>query len=327
VEDQLIAGLTARQLLRLVIAASLAYGMWDQAPWLADKIRLVLAVVLGALGVVFALLQPGGRPLDEWLLAASLFFVLPRRLVWRPGAALLRRPRSEQVGWAELELNPEWLEAEPDREPELSHGPDGDDERERRGAIGLPGLPGTTAPRGCATTGLPDDDLPDPCLRRRRAGTCLALRIGILVARSSAGLLAAAARPPQPAGSGSTEWRRGTVDSCAHREERRLAQTRARGGMEMRKFQALNISDADSARAVEQAGSPGRATTTPNTDGVPRRGLLRVEEAAAWLGLSKRTLYELLSRGEIQSVHIGRSRRIAFTVLERYVERLSSGFG
>jgi PrgI family protein len=120
VEDQLIAGLTARQLLRLAIAASLAYGMWDQAPWLADETRLVLAVVLGAFGVVFALLQPGGRPLDEWLLAASLFFVLPRQLVWRPGAALLGQPRSEQVSWAELELNPEWLEAEPDREPALS---------------------------------------------------------------------------------------------------------------------------------------------------------------------------------------------------------------
>jgi hypothetical protein len=120
VEDQLIAGLTARQLLRLMIAASLAYGTWDQAPWLPDEIRLVLPVVLGALGVVFALLQPGGRPLDEWLLAASLFVVLPRRLVWRPGAALPRQPRSVQAGWAELELNPEWLEAVPDREPALS---------------------------------------------------------------------------------------------------------------------------------------------------------------------------------------------------------------
>ncbi len=32
VEDQLVAGLTARQLLRLVIGASLAYGVWDQVP-------------------------------------------------------------------------------------------------------------------------------------------------------------------------------------------------------------------------------------------------------------------------------------------------------
>ena len=70
-----------------------------------------------------------------------------------------------------------------------------------------------------------------------------------------------------------------------------------------------------------------QSATYADADGAPRRGLLRVQEAAAWLGLSKRTTYELLSRGEIESVQIGRSRRIAFTALERYVERLSSGFG
>ena len=37
VEDQLIAGLTARQLLRLVIGGSLAYGVWDQAAWLPNE--------------------------------------------------------------------------------------------------------------------------------------------------------------------------------------------------------------------------------------------------------------------------------------------------
>jgi excisionase family DNA binding protein len=97
--------------------------------------------------------------------------------------------------------------------------------------------------------------------------------------------------------------------------------------MDMRRLQAVNIRVVDAAPTVAQAVSPGHSTTTPNTDGAPRRGLLRVEEAAAWLGLSKRTMYELLSRGEIESVQIGRSRRIAFTVLERYVERLSTGFG
>lgn len=94
----------------------------------------------------------------------------------------------------------------------------------------------------------------------------------------------------------------------------------------MRKLQALNISGVDSTPAVAQAVSAGHSPTTPNTDGAPRRGLLSVEEAAAWLGLSKRKTYELLSRGEIESVQIGRSRPIAFTVLERYVEPLSTGF-
>ncbi len=121
VEDQLIAGLTARQLLRLVTGASLAYGAWDQASWLPQEVRLAMAGVLALAGVLFALLQPGGRPMDKWLLAAALFVVLPRQLVWRPGTAQSRRPQQQQqAGWAELELHPEWLQAEPDRQPEMS---------------------------------------------------------------------------------------------------------------------------------------------------------------------------------------------------------------
>jgi hypothetical protein len=120
VEDQLIAGLTARQLLRLMIGASLAYGVWDQAPWLPQEIRLGLAGALAVAGVVFALLQPRGRSLDGWLLAAALFLLLPRRLVWRPGAAQQRKPRPDQAGWADLELHPEWVEPEPDRQLAVS---------------------------------------------------------------------------------------------------------------------------------------------------------------------------------------------------------------
>lgn len=51
--------------------------------------------------------------------------------------------------------------------------------------------------------------------------------------------------------------------------------------------------------------------------------LLRIGEAAAWLGLSKRKTYELLSRGEIESVYIGRSRRITVAALQHFVSGLS----
>ncbi len=112
VEDELIAGLTARQLLRLMIGASLAFGLWDRAVWLPQEVRLSLAAVLAAAGVLLALLQPGGRPLDQWLLAGLLFIVLPRRLVWRAGAMQQRQPSHEQAGWAELELDPAWPGAE-----------------------------------------------------------------------------------------------------------------------------------------------------------------------------------------------------------------------
>jgi len=127
VEDQLIAGLTARQLLRLAIGASLAYGMWDQLPWLPDEVRLSLAGVLAIGGVLFALLQPFGRSLDQWLLAGVLFLASPRRLVWRPGARIPRKPTGDRDDWAELELHPDWMGVafSADREESVSRSPVG----------------------------------------------------------------------------------------------------------------------------------------------------------------------------------------------------------
>jgi hypothetical protein len=109
VEDQLIAGLTARQLLRLLLGGALAFGVWDQVHWLPDEVRLALAAVLFVIGVLFALVQPAGCSLDRWLMAAVLFMVLPRRLSWHPGTTPRRRTSREQVDWAELELHPDWL--------------------------------------------------------------------------------------------------------------------------------------------------------------------------------------------------------------------------
>jgi hypothetical protein len=109
VEDQLIAGLTARQLLRLLLGAVLAFGVWDQVHWLPDGVRLALTVVLSVSGVLFAVVRPAGCSLDHWLIAGVLFVVLPRRLGWHPGTAPRRRTSREQVDWAELELHPDWL--------------------------------------------------------------------------------------------------------------------------------------------------------------------------------------------------------------------------
>jgi PrgI family protein len=119
VEDVLIAGLTARQLLRLMVGASLAYGVWDQAVWLPQEMRLGLAAAIAVAGLLVALLQPGGRPLDQWLLAGLMFVALPRRLMWRCGATQLHQPTREQSGWAELVLHPGWVGlGEHDIEPE-----------------------------------------------------------------------------------------------------------------------------------------------------------------------------------------------------------------
>ena len=47
--------------------------------------------------------------------------------------------------------------------------------------------------------------------------------------------------------------------------------------------------------------------------------LLRVEEAAERLAISRTALYALLLRGDIRSIHIGRSRRITAAALDEFI--------
>ncbi len=49
--------------------------------------------------------------------------------------------------------------------------------------------------------------------------------------------------------------------------------------------------------------------------------LLTPDEAARRLSLSRTTLYELVLRGEIESLKIGRSRRIPADALTAFIER------
>jgi excisionase family DNA binding protein len=50
--------------------------------------------------------------------------------------------------------------------------------------------------------------------------------------------------------------------------------------------------------------------------------LYTIKEAAASLSLSRAQLYRLIDTCELESVKIGRSRRISRTQLEAYVQRL-----
>jgi excisionase family DNA binding protein len=47
--------------------------------------------------------------------------------------------------------------------------------------------------------------------------------------------------------------------------------------------------------------------------------LLTIDAAADFLAISRGALYHLLDRGEMSSIHIGRSRRIALAELRRFV--------
>jgi excisionase family DNA binding protein len=61
-------------------------------------------------------------------------------------------------------------------------------------------------------------------------------------------------------------------------------------------------------------------TTFPES--VPEPNLLKPEQAARKLGISRTRVYELITTGELPSRKIGRSRRIRLVDLERYVEGL-----
>jgi excisionase family DNA binding protein len=90
----------------------------------------------------------------------------------------------------------------------------------------------------------------------------------------------------------------------------------------------MAISSVRAARTVrpEQMAVRGngaaRIDTAPAVASGLNRGLLRVEEAAKWLGLSRTKAYELVYRGTLPSVTIGRSRRVPMAALVAFVDRL-----
>lgn len=53
--------------------------------------------------------------------------------------------------------------------------------------------------------------------------------------------------------------------------------------------------------------------------------LISVEEAARRLSIGRTAAYLLVLKGELQSVKIGRTRRVVVASLEAYIQRLISG--
>jgi excisionase family DNA binding protein len=51
--------------------------------------------------------------------------------------------------------------------------------------------------------------------------------------------------------------------------------------------------------------------------------LLKMEDAAAVLGISRSKAYELAAAGRLETVRIGASRRVTREALERFVEHLA----
>jgi excisionase family DNA binding protein len=55
-----------------------------------------------------------------------------------------------------------------------------------------------------------------------------------------------------------------------------------------------------------------------------QRFLLTVSEAAQQLGIGRSLLYELLAEGQVESIHVGRLRRILIDALADFIDRQRS---
>jgi excisionase family DNA binding protein len=67
-----------------------------------------------------------------------------------------------------------------------------------------------------------------------------------------------------------------------------------------------------------------RQTGQGRSEGPASQLLLTAEQAATVLAICRTKVYDLLRRGELDSVQIGTSRRIPYEALPEYVQRLRS---
>ena len=61
---------------------------------------------------------------------------------------------------------------------------------------------------------------------------------------------------------------------------------------------------------------------TPSKPAPPEPKLLKVDEAALMLRIGRSTLYEFIYSGEIESVKVGRSRRIPVEAVEDFTRKM-----
>ncbi len=48
-------------------------------------------------------------------------------------------------------------------------------------------------------------------------------------------------------------------------------------------------------------------------------------QTAEMLGISRSQVYSLMNKGELDSIHIGRSRRIAISQVDKFLQAISKG--
>jgi excisionase family DNA binding protein len=70
--------------------------------------------------------------------------------------------------------------------------------------------------------------------------------------------------------------------------------------------------------SLEDEELPEAEATAPTSGAL----LLRMEDAAARLGIARTSMFKLVRTGEVESVRVGRLRRVPVASLDEYVARL-----
>ncbi len=87
--DKVVFGLTARQLLLLLIGCSLGYNLWLHLSMLVafallgQVLRSGIALVPAGIAVALAFIAVADRPLEVWLLVLVRYWQRPQVYLWR----------------------------------------------------------------------------------------------------------------------------------------------------------------------------------------------------------------------------------------------------
>lgn len=96
--DKVVFGLTARQLLLLLIGCSLGYNLWlhlgalETFALIGQLLRIAITLIPAGVAAALALISIAGRPLEIWLLVLVRYWQRPKVYLWRS----LRVQREQQ---------------------------------------------------------------------------------------------------------------------------------------------------------------------------------------------------------------------------------------
>ena len=86
--DKVVFGLTARQLLLLLIGCSLGYNLWlhlgalEAFALIGQVLRIAITLIPAGVAAVLALISVADRPLEVWLLVLIRYWQRPRVYLW-----------------------------------------------------------------------------------------------------------------------------------------------------------------------------------------------------------------------------------------------------